>query len=304
MKPPPFDYCCPDTLDEALALLAEHGEDAKVLAGGQSLVPMLNLRALHPGVLIDINRLPGLDYISLEDGQLRIGALARHKAVLESAAVGEASPLMAAAYPYVSHGPIRNRGTLCGNLCHNDPASEMPAVTVACGAEMVLQSAGGTRTVGAADFFTGLLSTAARTDEILVEVRVPKAPYGQYSAFQEVSARKGDFAYVAVGATLQLGVDDVCSDVRVVCAGVGDGPHRARAAEDVLTGAAPSDGAFREAAAAAADGIDPGEDFHADADYRRDLVRSLTRRALSAALSPFHKMRERERLQKAFDEVY
>jgi len=284
MKPPPFDYCCPETLDEALALLAEHGEDAKVIAGGQSLVPMLNLRALHPGVLIDINRLPGLDYISLEDGQLRIGALARHKAVLESATVGQASPLMAAAYPYVSHGPIRNRGTLCGNLCHNDPASEMPAVAVACGAEMVLQSTSGSRTVGAEDFFTGTLETAAEANELLVEVRVPQAPAGQGAGFHEVSARKGDFAYVAVGATLQV-ADGACTGARIACAGVGDGPHRARAAEDALEGAAPGDDAFRAAAAAAADGIDPGEDFHADADYRRDLVRSLTRRALADAAS-------------------
>ena len=284
MKPPPFDYCCPETLEEALALLAEHGEDAKVIAGGQSLVPMLNLRALHPGVLIDINRLPGLDYISLEDGQLRIGALARHKAVLESAAVGQASPLMAAAYPYVSHGPIRNRGTLCGNLCHNDPASEMPAVAVACGAEMVLQSASGTRSVAAEDFFTGALETAAEANEMLVEVRVPQAPAGQGAGFHEVSARKGDFAYVAVGATVELD-GGACSAVRIACAGVGDGPHRARAAEDALTGAAPGDDAFRAAAAAAAESIDPSEDFHADADYRRDLVRSLTRRALADAAS-------------------
>ena len=284
MKPPPFDYCCPDTLDAALALLAEHGEAAKVLAGGQSLVPMLNLRALHPGVLIDINRLPGLDYVTLENGQLRVGALTRHKAVLESAAVSEASPLMALAYPYVSHGPIRNRGTLCGNLCHNDPASEMPAVAVASGAEMVLQSAGGTRTVTAEDFFTGTLSTAADANEILVEVRVPRAPAGQGAGFHEVSPRKGDFAYVAVGATLQV-ADGACSAARIVCAGVGDGPHRARAAEDALAGAAPGDDAFRQAAAAAADGIDPNEDFHADADYRRDLVRSLTRRALADAAS-------------------
>ena len=284
MKPPPFDYCCPETLEEALALLAEHGEDAKVIAGGQSLVPMLNLRALHPGVLIDINRLPGLDYISLGDGQLRIGALARHKAVLESAAVGQASPLMAAAYPYVSHGPIRNRGTLCGNLCHNDPASEMPAVAVACGAEMVLQSASGTRSVAAEDFFTGALETAAEANEMLVEVRVPQAPAGQGAGFHEVSARKGDFAYVAVGATVELD-GGACSAVRIACAGVGDGPHRARAAEGALTGAAPGDDAFRAAAAAAAESIDPSEDFHADADYRRDLVRSLTRRALADAAS-------------------
>ena len=287
MKPPPFDYHCPETLDEALALLAEHGDDAKVLAGGQSLVPMLNLRALHPAVLIDINRLPGLDHIGLEDEELRVGALARHKAVLESAAVREASPLMAAAYPYVSHGPIRNRGTLCGNLCHNDPASEMPAVALASDAEMVLQSASGTRSVGAADFFTGALSTAARADEILVELRVPKAPDGQGAAFHEVSPRKGDFAYVAVGATLTL-AGGACSGVRIVCAGVGDGPYRAHAAEDGLAGAAPGDDAFRQAAEAAAEGIDPGEDFHADADYRRDLVRSLTRRALADAASRCH----------------
>ena len=284
MKPPPFDYCCPDTLDEALALLAEHGDEAKVLAGGQSLVPMLNLRALHPGVLIDINRLPGLDYVTLENGQLRVGALARHKAMLESAAVSEASPLMALAYPYVSHGPIRNRGTLCGNLCHNDPASEMPAVALAGDAEMVLQSAGGARTVAAEDFFTGTLSTAAEANEILVEVRVPRAPAGQGAGFHEVSPRKGDFAYVAVGATLQV-VDGACSAARIVCAGVGDGPHRARAAEDALAGAAADDDAFRQAAAAAGDSIDPNEDFHADADYRRDLVRSLTRRALADAAS-------------------
>ena len=284
MKPPPFEYCCPDTLDAALALLAEHGDEAKVLAGGQSLVPMLNLRALHPGVLIDINRLPGLDYVTLENGELRVGALARHKVVLESAAVQDASPLMALAYPYVSHGPIRNRGTLCGNLCHNDPASEMPAVALAGDAEMVLQSAGGARTVAAEDFFTGTLSTVAEANEILVEVRVPRAPAGQGAGFHEVSPRKGDFAYVAVGATLQV-VDGACTGARIVCAGVGDGPHRARAAEDALAGAAADDDAFRQAAAAAADSIDPNEDFHADADYRRDLVRSLTRRALADAAS-------------------
>ncbi|MDE0050020.1 MAG: FAD binding domain-containing protein [Rhodospirillales bacterium] len=284
MKPPPFDYFCPETLEEALALLAEHGEAAKVIAGGQSLVPMLNLRALHPAVLIDINRLSGLDHVSLEGGQLRVGALARHKAVLESAAVADASPLMALAYPYVSHGPIRNRGTLCGNLCHNDPASEMPAVAVASDAEMVLQSTGGTRTVGAEDFFTGTLETAAEANELLVEVRVPQAPAGQGAGFHEVSARKGDFAYVAVGATLEL-AEGACAAARIVCAGVGDGPHRARAAEEALAGAAPGDEAFGQAAAAAADSIDPGEDFHADADYRRDLVRSLTRRALADAAS-------------------
>ena len=194
---------------------------------------------------------------------------------------------MAAAYPYVSHGPIRNRGTLCGNLCHNDPASEMPAVAVASGAEMVLRSAGGTRTVGAEDFFTGTLSTAAEANELLVEVRVPQAPAGQGAAFYEVSPRKGDFAYVAVGATVEL-ADGACTGARIVCAGVGDGPHRARAAEDALAGAAPGDDAFRQAAAAAAESIDPSEDFHADADYRRDLVRSLTRRALADAASRCH----------------
>ena len=287
MKPPPFDYHCPETLDEALALLAEHGEGAKVLAGGQSLVPMLNLRALHPAVLIDINRLPGLDHVALEDGELRIGALARHRAVLESSAVREAAPLMAEAYPYVSHGPIRNRGTLCGNLCHNDPASEMPAVTLASDAEMVLQSASGTRSVGAGDFFTGMLSTAARADELLVELRVPQAPAGQGAGFHEVSPRKGDFAYVAAGATMTL-EGGKCGAVRIVCAGVGDGPHRARAAEDALEGAAPGEDAFREAADAATEGLDPAEDFHADADYRRDLVRSLTRRALADAASRCH----------------
>ncbi len=287
MKPPPFDYHCPETLEDALALLAEHGEAAKVLAGGQSLVPMLNLRALHPEVLVDINRLPDLDYVRLENGHLRIGALARHKAVHDSAEVREACPLMAAAYPHVSHGPIRNRGTLCGNLCHADPASELPAVALMSDAEFVLQSAAGQRTVGAAEFFTGALSTVTQPDELLVEVRVKRSPAGQGWSFREVSARKGDFAYVAVGATVELD-GDACGAVRLGCAGVGDGPHRARAAEDALEGAAPTEDAFRRAAEIAADGIDPGEDYHADADYRRDLVRSLTRRTLAEALSRCH----------------
>ena len=279
MKPPPFDYCCPETLEEALALLAEHGEAAKVIAGGQSLMPMLNLRALHPEVLIDINRLPDLDYVRLDDGELRIGALARHKAVLESAAVCEASPLMAAAYPYVSHGPIRNRGTLCGNLCHNDPASEMPAVALASNAEMVLRSTGGTRTVRAAEFFTGALSTATRSDELLVEVRVLQAGRPG-AAFHEVSPHKGDFAYVAVGARTAL-----TRYALFVPAWATGHTHNV---EQGLRGAAPGDDAFRRAAEVVADGIDPSEDFHADADYRRDLVRSLTRRALADAASRCH----------------
>lgn len=284
MKPPPFDYHRPETLQETLALLSEHGDEAKVLAGGQSLVPMLNLRVLHPGLLVDINRLPDLDHVRLEDGQLRIGALARHKAVHESPAVREACPLMAAAYAHVAHGPIRNRGTLCGNLCHADPASEMPAVMLMCDAEFVLRSVAGERVVGASDFFAGALSTDARPDELLVELRVPRAAAGQGWAFQEVSARKGDFAYVAVGATVERD-GDACGAVRLGCAGVGDGPHRARRAEDSLRGAALTDEAFRRAAGIAADDVDPGEDYHADADYRRDLVRGLARRALAEAFS-------------------
>ena len=284
MKPPPFDYRRPETLDEALALLSEHGDAAKVLAGGQSLVPMLNLRLLHPGLLVDINRLPALDHVRLDGGQLRIGALARHKAVHESPAMREACPLMAAAYAHVAHGPIRNRGTLCGNLCHADPASEMPAVMRVCDAEFVLRSVAGERIVGASEFFTGALSTAARPDELLVELRVPRAPAGRGWSFQEVSTRKGDFATVAVGATVDCD-GTACGDVRLGIAGVGDGPHRAHRAEDSLRGAAPTEEAFRRAAAIAADDVEPGEDYHADADYRRDLVRALARRALAEAFS-------------------
>jgi carbon-monoxide dehydrogenase medium subunit len=284
MKPPPFDYHCPENLEAALALLSEHGDSAKILAGGQSLVPMLNLRVLHPDVLIDINGLPGLDYIRLDGGKLAIGALARHRAVHDSAEVREICPLMAAAYPHVSHGPIRNRGTLCGNLCHSDPASEMPAVALACDAEFLLQSTAGTRELDAEEFLVGALTTAARPDEMLVEVRLPPSPAGQGWSFQEVSARKGDFAYVAAGATLQLD-GEVCGSVRLCFAGVGDGPHRARDAEEALLGAVPTDDAFAQAAEIAAEGIDPSEDYHADAAYRRDLVRSLTRRTLAEALS-------------------
>ncbi len=284
MKPPPFDYHDPNTLDDALALLAQHGDDCKVIAGGQSLVPMMNLRVVRPDVLVDINGLPDLDYIRVDGGQVRIGALTRHATLMESNEIAEACPLMAEAYQLVAHGPIRNRGTLAGNLCHADPASEMPAVALATEAEITLRSTRGERTVAAADFFTGALETVVAADELVVEVCVPVAPAGQGWSFQEVSGRKGDFAYVAVGATL-LVEGGACQDARIVCAGVGDHAFRAREAEAALTGQAPDDAQFVAAAEIASNAVEPNVDYHADAAYRRDLVKALTRRVLAQAAS-------------------
>ncbi len=282
MKPPPFDYVAPATLDAALAALAAHGADGKVLAGGQSLVPMLNLRLLHPDTLIDINGVPGLDRIEVADGQLCIGALARHRALHDSHVVAEACPLMAEAYQHVAHGPIRNRGTLGGNLSHADPASEMPAVALALDATLVVRSSRGSREIAAQEFFLGPLSTALADDELLVEVRMPVSPVAQGWSFQEVSQRKGDFAFVATGALLRV-ADGVCEAATLVFAGLSDRPRRAPKAEQLLIGEPPGEALFRRAGEAAADEIEPTSDQHADAAYRRDLARVLVRRTLTQA---------------------
>jgi carbon-monoxide dehydrogenase medium subunit len=281
VKPAPFEYARPGTLSEALSLLSTRG-DAKVLAGGQSLVPMMNFRVARPEMLIDINRLPNLDYHRVADGDLVIGALARHATLRSSRIVLEACPLMADAYQYVAHGPIRNRGTLCGNLCHADPASEMPAVALAANATMIVKSAKGERRIAAQDFFKGIYATAVKPDELLIEVRIPLAKKGQGSAFAEVSVRKGDFAMAGAAAIVSVTAGKV-SEAAVAICGVGDRPRRLLAAEKELIGAAPVESTFARIASAAAASVDPQSDVNADADYRRDLVRTLVARVLVEA---------------------
>jgi CO/xanthine dehydrogenase FAD-binding subunit len=284
MKPPAFAYERPTSLQAALAALARHGEEAKVLAGGQSLIAMLNLRLLAPKTIIDAGRLSELDYIRQEGGELRIGALTRHNTVMRSAEVAQHCPLIAEAYRFISHHAIRNRGTIGGNLCHADPASELPVVALLLDATMVLKSSAGERRVSASDFFKGPFETATRADELLTEVRFRDQPKGEGYAFDEVSQRHGDFALVAAGCTLSV-ADGVCRAVRLGYAGVGPHAVRVSEAETALTGQPATEANFAEAAASAAEHVRPTGDVHADADYRRDLVRALTGRVLAAALA-------------------
>jgi aerobic carbon-monoxide dehydrogenase medium subunit len=284
MKPPAFAYERPTSVEGALAALARHGHEAKLLAGGQSLMVMLNLRLLAPKTVIDVNRLKDLDYVRFDGGELAIGALTRHNTVLRSRAVAEHCPLMVEAYRFVSHHAIRNRGTLGGNLCHADPASELPVVALLLDAIMVLKSSAGERRVPAAEFFKGPFETATRPDELLTEVRFPTQPEGQGYAFDEVSQRHGDFAIVAAGCTLAV-EDGVCRAVRLGYGGVGPHALRVVEAEAALAGQQATAENFAKAAATAAEHVRPTSDVHADEAYRRDLVRGLTTRVLAAALA-------------------
>lgn len=282
MKPAPFTYHRPDSVSDAIKLLSKLKDDAKVLAGGQSLVPMMNFRVARPENLIDINRLAELDYIRIEEGELVIGALARHTALRNSEIVRKACPLMAEAYQHVAHGPIRNRGTLCGNICHADPASEMPAVMLATEAVLVLKSKRGERRVAAKDFFLDVYQTATEPDELLIEVRVPVALKGQLSSFQEVSVRKGDFAMAGVGVVLTMAGGKIKSAAVAVC-GVGGKALRLASVEAKLVGAVLDDKTIESAAHASAEAVNPQTDCAADPIHRRDLVRTLVARTLKEA---------------------
>jgi carbon-monoxide dehydrogenase medium subunit len=282
MKLPSVEYEAPTTVDEAAGLLAEYQDEASVLAGGQSLIPLLALRLARPAVLIDINGVAELSGISRVNGSLAIGAMTREYMAEESAAVAEAAPLLAAALPLIGHEAIRNRGTIGGSLAHADPAAELPAVALALGAEFVVRSASETRVIAAADWFQGYLATARRPDEILTEVRFPKAAPGTGAAFEEVARRHGDFAIVGLAAQLTL-ENGVISDARLAFSGVADVPARATDAEDLLKGQRPSEELFAEAAQVATAGIDPPADLHGSGEYRKKVAATLVRRGLKAA---------------------
>lgn len=282
MKPAPFEYERPTSIDAALNLLASTRGGAKIIAGGQSLVPMMNFRLAKPEMLIDINRIVGLDHCRMEGDELVIGALSRHASLAGSQLVKEACPLMHEAYQWVAHGPVRNRGTLCGNLCHADPASEMPAVAMVANALLILRSKGGTRRVPSAEFFKGIYATAAGEDEMLVEVRIPVAPKGQGWGFQEVCVRKGDFAIVAAAATLQIANGRVSRAAIGLC-GVGPCATRISSAEGHLVDKTVDETTISEAANMCVGAVEPKSDIHGSADYRRDLVRTLVARSLRDA---------------------
>jgi len=282
VKPAPFEYIRPGSLAEALDALTRHASTGKILAGGQSLVPMMNLRLVKPAVLIDINRVPGLADIRVDGGELVIGALARHTALLASELVAKHCPLMAEAYPWVAHGPIRNRGTLGGNISHADPASEMPAVLAACDAQIGTRSAKRARTLPATEFFTGALTTALADGELVTEIRIPIAKPGQGAAWQEAANRQGDFAMAGVGVVVTV-AGGKCTHASVAVAGMERPGARLSAVEKQLVGKALDDAAIASAAHKASADVHPGNSYHADDSFKRELVETLTARALAAA---------------------
>jgi aerobic carbon-monoxide dehydrogenase medium subunit len=283
VKPSEFIYHRPSAIEEALDLLGEFGDEGKVLAGGQSLVPLLALRLARPEHVIDIGRIASLAAITDGEGGLLVGALARHSDVEDSPVVRRAQPLVATAMPYIGHRAIRNRGTACGSIAHADPAAELPAVALAAGAEMIVRSRGGERTVAAADFFLGYLSADVNSDEVLTGVRWPVWPSSVGWSVQEVTRRHADYALIGLAAWL-----DVDGAGRVAAAalsffGAASTPVRVREAEDLLVGEPPTVELFAEAASVVTRSLDPPDDNHASAAYRAHVAGVLTRRCLAEA---------------------
>lgn len=284
MKPPPFEYFAPTSVEEAAALLAEHGDDAKVLAGGQSLIPLLSLRLARPAVLVDLNGVTELRGIDV-NGAATIGAMTTHRSIERSDAIARSVPLLAAAVPYIGHTAIRTRGTIGGSVSHADPAAELPAVALALGATFTARTAKGEREITADDFFDGYFTTSLEPDEILTSVQLPTAAPGTGVSVQEMARRHGDFAMVAAMASVTLDASGACDDVRLALVNVSDRPVRATAAEAVLRGASPTDDAIAEACALATADLSPVSDLHATADYRRTVAGVLVRRALTEAVT-------------------
>jgi aerobic carbon-monoxide dehydrogenase medium subunit len=286
MKPASFEYFAPTALDETLELLHQHGDDAKVLAGGQSLMPLMNLRLARPKVIVDINRLSGLDRIaSTSEGGLAIGALARQRAVEKSALIRGQNPLLASAMPLIGHFQIRNRGTVGGSLAHADPAAELSALAVLLGCEFSLARKDAVRTVPAADFFLGYMATAIEPGELLTEIRFPSWRSGAAWAIDEIARRKGDFALV--GAALRAELDNGANirDVTIVMFGVGGKPQRIESAESMLKGRRVDAEVLRELGRVVAEELEPDSDIHASAEYRKEVGGVLARRALESALA-------------------
>ncbi len=286
MKPPPFDYADPRTVDEAVSLLQEHEGDAKILAGGQSLVPLLNMRLARPGIIVDIGKLAGLDHIRDDGDALAIGAMTSQRSIERSPLVHEQQPLLHAATRYIAHPQIRNRGTFGGSIAHADPAAEYPALAIALDMQMKAAGPTGERVIGAADFFVTYLTTVLEPSEMLTEIRVPKLPDNSGWSIQEVARRHGDFALAGAIVTLTLADGGSCSDVRIALFGVGSTPLRAREAERLLTGQELDDDLIERAGRQAGAEIDePLSDIHATPEYRRHLVGVLTQRGLSEAFA-------------------
>lgn len=282
MKPAPFEYHRAYTVEDAIETLSELGDEAKVLAGGQSLVPMMNFRLARPSALVDLNPVPGLDYITRDGDELAIGALTRHRTVETSRdpSVLDGFALLPKAARWIGHYPIRARGTVGGSIAHSDPTAEWCLLARLFDADVVVQGPAGRRTVPAEQWFTGFLTTSGEPDEVVVETRFARPR--RHGALTEYARRRGDFAIAAVGVAFDV-VDGRCRDVSIVLGGVAGEPLRATEAEAVVEGAEPSVETWVEAAQAAAADLDPPTDLNGDAEYRKHLVRTLTTRACTEA---------------------
>jgi CO/xanthine dehydrogenase FAD-binding subunit len=283
LKPPPFDYHAPDTLDDALALLAEHADEGKILAGGQSLVPMLNFRLARPDVLIDINRIGALSYLRRREGTLHVGALTRLAQLERSELVARHWPLLSEAVRLVAHSQIRNRGTIGGSVSHADPAAELPVALSALDARFHVSSVRGARTISWEDLFVTHLTTSLEPDELMTEIEVPPSPPGTRSAFVEYARRHGDFALGGAAVAITMEDDEVCTGGAIALLAAAPTPLRPRAAEQALAGRRIDEASAREVARLAVAGIEPTGDIHGTTEYRRDLIESMVRRALLTA---------------------
>jgi len=283
MKPAPFAYTAPDSVEQVLALLAEHGDEAKIIAGGQSLVPMLAMRLARPAQLVDVTRVAALGGIEERDGYVAFGATTRERDAERSPLVAERLPVLAEALPHIGHLAIRNRGTIGGSIAHADASAELPAVALVTDADLVIRGPGGERVVAADGFFRGHFTTVLGDDECLVEVRVPVTDPAAGWSFQEVARRHGDFALVGSAAMVALGDDGAVAQARICLFGVGDRPVRAGAAEAALVGAPASTDTFSAAAAEAVADLEPAADTHGSSAYRRHLAGVVVRRALTIA---------------------
>ena len=283
MKPAPFEYIAPRSLRKAIQALAQAGDEGRILAGGQSLVPMMALRLARPKLLVDINRIQKLAYIRKRNGALYIGALTRQREVERSELVRSVCPLLYEAVPLIGHIHIRNRGTIGGTLAHADPAAELPGVAVALDAALVLEGPRGERMLRAEEFYLSHYATPLEAGEILKEVRFPPWPQRSGSSFLEVSRRHGDFALAGVAVRLSLDADSRLMDPRIAVIAVGATPQRIPKAEALVRGEMPEDRLFDEAASQVSKEIEPESDVHASAEYRRHVAGVLTRRALRLA---------------------
>src|SRR5262245_39300158 len=268
MKLPPFDYACPTTLPEAVQLLSAPEGDAKPIAGGQSLVPMLAFRLAQPTLLVDLRKLADLRGIKISQKGVTLGAMVRWREIEDDARLAAAHPLLKAAVAHIAHYQIRNRGTVGGSLAHADPAAELPGIAVTCDADIVAHGSAGPRVIAAADFFRGALMTALRSDEIVTEIRFPAWPRQRRYGFREFARRRGDFALAAAAVTFEE-AQQKFRNVRVGAIGIGDRPMRLKPAERALEGGVITDAAIAGCAAAASSAVDPPDDIHASGDYRK-----------------------------------